>query len=83
MRNLNPPSGLLNGFRLIIKQLKNNLIEAEIDIWPFKNKRVFLQRITLNSTEEHLPFIFKRRQFPIKPAFALTINKSQGQTLEK
>ena len=28
-----------------------------------------------------LPFVLQRRQFPIRPCFAMTINKSQGQTL--
>ena len=28
-----------------------------------------------------LPFKFKRRQFPIRLSFAMTINKAQGQTI--
>ncbi|KAK9160147.1 hypothetical protein Syun_006488 [Stephania yunnanensis] len=28
-----------------------------------------------------MPFKFKRRQFPIRLCFAMTINKAQGQTL--
>ena len=30
-----------------------------------------------------MPFILYRRQFPIVLAFAITINESQGQSLEK
>ena len=29
-----------------------------------------------------LPFVLKRRQFPIQPAFSMTINKAQGQTFK-
>jgi len=30
-----------------------------------------------------LPFKFQRRQFPISLCFAMTINKSQGQSLSR
>ena len=29
-----------------------------------------------------LPFDFKMIQFPIRPAYCITINKAQGQTLD-
>jgi ATP-dependent exoDNAse (exonuclease V) alpha subunit len=29
-----------------------------------------------------MPFTFRRRQFPLRPAFAMTINNAQGQTLQ-
>lgn len=29
-----------------------------------------------------MPFNFKRLQFPVRVAFAMTINKAQGQTLQ-
>ena len=31
----------------------------------------------------HLPFNMRRKQFPLKPAFAMTSNKAQGQTLSR
>lgn len=42
---------------------------------------VIIPRITMTSTKKNWPFIMKRRQFPIKPCYAMTINKSQGQSL--
>jgi ATP-dependent exoDNAse (exonuclease V) alpha subunit len=35
----------------------------------------------MSPSDTELPFILKRRQFQVQSAFAMTINKSQGQTL--
>ena len=32
--------------------------------------------------QREFPFEWSRRQFPVRVAFAMTINKSQGQTLQ-
>jgi ATP-dependent exoDNAse (exonuclease V) alpha subunit len=44
--------------------------------------RVFLPRIPLcPSDDEMFPFCLKRKQFPVRLSFAVTIKKSQGQTI--
>ena len=44
---------------------------------------LFIPRVPLlTPTDSGFPFIFKRRQFPIRPAFCITINKGQCQSLE-
>ena len=42
-----------------------------------------IPRINLTYSGTVLSFNFQRTQFPIIPAFAMTVNKSQGQTFEK
>ncbi|KAK9749984.1 hypothetical protein RND81_02G163900 [Saponaria officinalis] len=44
---------------------------------------ISIPRIEMTPTDTTWPFTIKRRQFPIKVCFAMTINKSQGQTFEK
>jgi hypothetical protein len=83
IRNLNPSQGLCNGTRLICHELHNKVLEAEIITGSHIGSRVFIPRITLTSSDNTLPFILKRRQFPIRVAFSMTINKSQGQTLNR
>ena len=75
MRNLNPSLGLCNGTRLICKSLSNHLIEAEIITGVHSNETVLIPRISFIPSDTQLPFEFKRRQFPVRPAFAMTINK--------
>ncbi|XP_024176182.1 ATP-dependent DNA helicase PIF1-like [Rosa chinensis] len=83
LRNLNQMSGLCNGTRLIITQLFDRLIEAKILTGNNIGQKFFIPRIVLIASENKWPFIFKRRQFPIRPCYAMTINKSQGQSLNQ
>ena len=78
LRNLDPPE-LCNGTRMLVKNLRHNIIEAVILDGPFKKKKVLIPRIRIIP---NLPFKFKRLQFPVRVSFAMTINKSQGQTLK-
>ncbi|XP_027156938.1 ATP-dependent DNA helicase PIF7-like [Coffea eugenioides] len=83
IRNLNPTEGLCNGTRLICRELRQNTICAEIAFGQHQGKRIFFPKIPLQVSDDDkngLPFI--RTQFPIRVCFALTINKSQGQTLD-
>jgi ATP-dependent DNA helicase PIF1 len=83
IRNINQTAGLCNGTRLIVTQLLAKVIEARIMTGTAIGNRVYLPRITLTHTDKELPFTFKRKQFPIKLCYAMTINKSQGQSLSK
>ena len=47
------------------------------------NKTVLIPRIDLTTDKGDYPVEWKRRQFPVRPAFAMTINKAQGQTFKK
>ena len=77
----NMTSGLANGTRLIVKKLLPDLIDAEVFTGPSTGQRVFIPRLNITPSDaESWPFTLCRRQFPVRPAFAMTINKSQGQT---
>ncbi|GFW58168.1 ATP-dependent DNA helicase [Trichonephila clavipes] len=79
LRNINPPR-LCNGTRLSVKKMMNNVIGATILTGKFKGEDVLLPRIPMIPTD--MPFEFKRLQFPVRLAFAMTINKAQGQSLQ-
>ncbi|XP_062199928.1 uncharacterized protein LOC133902352 [Phragmites australis] len=75
-------NGLCNGTRLVVLGFQRNAIDAEIVLGQHVGKRVFLPRIPLCSSDDEIfPFQFKRKQFPVRLSFAMTINKAQGQTI--
>lgn len=43
----------------------------------------FIPRITLTPSNLDLPFKLERRQFPVRLAFAMSINKAQGQSVKQ
>ena len=86
LRNMNIKQGLCNGARFTLLDcsspfvLRCQLIQQN----PTDDEPTvfFLPRINTTASEQY-PFQFQRKQFPILPAFAMTINKSQGGTFDK
>jgi ATP-dependent DNA helicase PIF1 len=78
LRNLNQSIGLCNGTRLIVKRLGYRVIESEIIRGNNVGKRVFIPCIIMSPFGIDWPFVLCRCQFPVRVAFGMTINKSQG-----
>lgn len=82
MRNISQSNGLCNGTRLIVTHLHPNILEAMIISGSNIGEKVYIPRITMSIQDTKWPFIMCRKQFPVKLSYAMTINKSQGQTLD-
>jgi len=83
LRNLSPKHGLCNGTRLILLHATARLLKVRIINGSHEGEEAFIPRIDIIPTDTQMPFEFKRRQFPVKLCFAMTIDKSQGQSLQK
>lgn len=82
LRNLAPTRGLCNGTRFVLLRATHQLLEVKILGGQHDNEIAFIPRITLiPSTVTGVTFRLRRRQFPVRLAFAMTINKAQGQSV--
>lgn len=73
----------MNGTRFVVRNMYDHSLDLESITGQGTDQRILLPRIDLTPSDSTLPFSFTRRQFPIRIAFAMTINKAQGQTLDK
>ena len=73
----------MNGTRLQITGLMPRVLQARLLTGEHASEHVLIPRIDLKPSIEDLPFEFSRRQFPVKLAFSMTVNKSKGQTLSR
>ena len=83
LRNLSPRDGLCNGTRFLLTCMHRRVLEGIVISGTYLGSKVMIPRIPLIPTDTRFPFQLKRLQFPVKVAFAMTINKSQGQSLER
>ena len=81
IRNLDPTNGHVNGSRYIIEALTSNTIFGRLANGPMEGNRLIIPRLIFHPNDPSLPLEFERKQFPIRACFAMTSNKSQGQTI--
>ena len=83
LRNLDLKRGLCNGIRMVVRHCNRNTIDCEVLCGISAGNHILLPRVQLAPADTGLPFVLQRRQFPLRLAYSMTINKSQGQTFEK
>jgi hypothetical protein len=82
LRNLDPANGLCNGSRMVLLKIQSHVLQCRILGGKHAGKIAFIPRINLEPSSEQLPIKLRHRQFPVHLAFAMTVNKAQGQSVK-
>ena len=82
LQNINPRERLCISTRMTIIQLSRTCIGVPILSGDFDGHCKLLPRIVLSTNEGELLFNLKRKQFPIRLCYAMTVNTSQGQSFK-
>ncbi|GJT41603.1 ATP-dependent DNA helicase PIF1-like protein [Tanacetum coccineum] len=83
LRNIDQSNGLCNGTRLQVVRLERTSIQAQIINGTHFGKTVIIPRLKISPSDKRLPLKIVRKQYPVSVSFAMTINKSQGQSLSR
>ncbi|XP_060846393.1 ATP-dependent DNA helicase PIF1-like [Rhopalosiphum padi] len=85
LRNLDPKRTLCNGTRLVVTELRRHNFKARVLSGNVDAQEdVVIPAIPMTSgSGDDVPFEMRRVQFPVRLSFAMTINKSQGQTFDR
>jgi len=82
LHNLGFCEGCCNDMRMRVLRIRRNCMEVTIMGKRFDGKVWLLHTIKFMTSEEELTFILQHTQFPICLCYAMTVNKSQGQSFE-
>ncbi|KAF1892790.1 hypothetical protein Lal_00035433 [Lupinus albus] len=63
--------------------MANHVLEAKIMSRKNVGHIIYIPRMSMSPSQSPWPFKLIRRQFPIIVSYTMTINKSQGQSLER
>jgi ATP-dependent DNA helicase PIF1 len=82
IKNLNIKHSHCNGTCYIIKEMTPRLIKAE-KLSGGLHSEILIPRIPMICQDSDFPVPFKRLQFPVLLAYYLTLNRAQGQSLDR
>ena len=83
LKNLDVERGMVNGTRLVVRGMHEYILQVEILTGVHRGQRHFIPKMLFEPSDSNLPFQLRRFQFPLRLAYSMTINKSQGQEFEK
>ncbi|KNF00912.1 hypothetical protein PSTG_05804 [Puccinia striiformis f. sp. tritici PST-78] len=83
-RNIYIKKGVCNGSRMILTGVGTTYLAGKLMSGPYAGVEIMLPKVKLHHKGgPRSGLSFYRYQFPIRPAYAMSVNKSQGQTLRR